>query len=282
MAGVPSGERKTMELGLRGKVVLITGATANIGRAIALDMATEGARLFLTGRDIEAGARVVRDALARGATDVRFEPADLMEPASATRLVQGATDAFGHIDVLVNNVGGNFTIGHFVESDPAIWQKDVDITLGTVLRMTHAVLPGMIARRSGRIVNIGSTAGTVGDYMLAVYSAAKGAVHSFTRILAKEIGPHGLTVNCVAPYGTATDDPDAFSTGSRMHPEHGFFAREFRKLDPADVAKMPRTGPLERKFVKPEEVAAAVLWLASDRAEFMTGQIVHIDGGTLL
>ena len=101
--------------------------------------------------------------------------------------------------------------GFFADSDPASWAGDIDLNLGTVLRMTHAVLPGMIARKAGAIVNIGSTAGIVGDYMLPVYSAAKAAVHGFTKVLAKEVGQHGIRVNCVAPYGTVSSDPAAFS-----------------------------------------------------------------------
>src|SRR6202034_1487043 len=112
-----------------------------------------------------------------------------------------------------------------------------DITLMTLLRMTRAALPQMIARKAGRIVNIGSTAGTVGDYMLAVYSAAKGAVHAFTRVLAKEVGQYGITVNCIAPYATLPDDPAVFSSGSRFHPEHGFFTRAFANVAPGELAK---------------------------------------------
>jgi 2-hydroxycyclohexanecarboxyl-CoA dehydrogenase len=270
-----------MDLGVSDKVVIVTGATANIGRAIALDFAVEGAKVVIVGRDAEAGARVVAQARERGAPAAVFVQADLLDPASAVRIRHSA-EQLGPIAILVNNVGGNVGAGFFVDSDPASWQGDIEITFMTTLRMTHAVLPGMIARGGGRIINIGSTAGLVGDYMLPVYSAAKSAVHGFTRVLAKEVGQHGITVNCVAPYGTVSDEKEAFSRGSRFHPQNGFFRKAFSKTLPADLAKRRRTGPLTRDIAKPEEVAAAVLYLASSRADFITGQVLQVDGGTLL
>jgi 2-hydroxycyclohexanecarboxyl-CoA dehydrogenase len=271
-----------MDLGLNGKVAIVTGATANIGRAIALELAREGATVIAVGRDTEAGARVVGEAQMLGAANTVFLAADLLEPNAAGRIAQLAQDRFGGVDVLVNNVGGNEAFGLFAESDPDSWRKDIDITLGTVLSVTRAVLPLMIGRGSGRIVNMGSTAGIVGDYMLPVYSAAKGAVHAFTRVLAKEVGRHSITVNSVAPYGTLSDDPAAFSRGSRFHPEGGFFTRMLSEVDPSETDKMRRNGPLGRTTAKPEEVAAAVLYLASRQAAFVTGQMLRVDGGVLL
>lgn len=271
-----------MDLALAGKVVVVTGATANIGRAIALDMACEGVKLLAVGRDREAGARVVAEALARGAQGAHLHAVDLLDPASGEEINQVANTVFGPVDVLVNNVGGNSAAGLFVDSDPESWIRDIDITFLTMLRVTRAILPSMVARNCGSIINIGSTAGTVGDYMLSIYSAAKGAVHTFTKILSREVGPHGIRVNCVAPYATLPDDPAAFSQGSRFHPETGFFTHAFANVAPSEMAKLQRTGPLDRTIAKPEEVAAMVLYLASDRAGFTTGQIMHIDGGTLL
>ena len=270
-----------MDLGVADRVVIVTGATANIGRAIALDFAVEGAKVVAVGRDADAGERVITQALGRGAHAAIFVQAELLDPLSPAR-IRDAAEQLGPIVILVNNVGGNVGAGFFVDSDPATWQADIDLTLMTTLRMTHAVLPGMIARGAGRIINIGSTAGLVGDYMLPVYSAAKSAIHGFTRVLAKEVGQHGVTVNCVAPYGTVSDDPEAFSRGNRFHPENGFFRKAFINTNPSDLAKRRRTGPLARQLAKPEEVSAAVLYLASSRADFITGQVLQVDGGTLL
>jgi len=270
-----------MNLNLAGKVVVVTGATANIGRAIALDFAGEGVKLVAVGRDEAAGARLIAEALLRGAQAAVFVRADLLDSESPARVLSAARK-LGPIAVLVNNVGGNVGAGFFVDSDPDSWQRDLDITLMTTLRMTHAALPGMVAQHAGRIINIGSTAGLVGDYMLPVYSAAKGAVHAFTRVLAKEVGQHGITVNCVAPYGTVSEDPAAFSSGSRFHPDNPFFKNAFAGTAAADMAKRQRSGVLERSIARPEEISAAVLYLASERAGFVTGQVMQVDGGTLL
>ncbi|MET0364026.1 MAG: SDR family NAD(P)-dependent oxidoreductase [Sphingobium sp.] len=270
-----------MDTGLAGKTVIITGATANIGRAIALDFAAEGARLLLVGRDAEAGARVVALASERGAQAAEFVAADMTDRTAPARILSAA-EALGPVDVLVNNVGGNVGMGVFAESDPDSWDGDIDINLGTVLRMTHAVLPGMIERRSGAIVNMGSTAGIVGDYMLPVYSAAKAAVHGFTVILAKELGQHGIRVNCVAPYGTMSADPDAYSKGSRFNRETGFMMTAFADVPADEKAKRARKPVLGRQVAMAEEVSSAVLYLASARASYMTGQIVQVDGGSLL
>ena len=270
-----------MQTGLTDRVAIVTGATANIGRAIALGLAAEGARVVAVGRDEEAGARLAALCRERGAAEARFVAADLTDPASPARILEAAS-ALGPVAVLVNNVGGNVGAGFFAESDPTTWAGDLDLNLGTVLRMTHAVLPGMIAAKAGAIVNIGSTAGLVGDYMLPVYSAAKAAVHGFTKVLAKEVGQHSVRVNCVAPYGTVSRDPEAFSSGSRFNRDNGFFAKAFAGTSPEDAAKRARQTVVGRPVATPEEVASLAVYLASDLAGFITGQVYPVDGGSLL
>ena len=270
-----------MDLGLQGKVAIVTAATANIGRGIALELAAEGMKLLVTGRDPEAGARVVDLAKQRGAADAVFIAADMLDHASPARILAEA-EKLGPVDLLVNNLGGNVDQGFFVDSDPNKWAQDMDLNFGTVLRMTQPVLKGMIARKRGAIVNVGSTAGLVGDYMLPVYSAMKGAVHSFTVVLAKEVGQHGVRVNAIAPYATFATTPDAFSKGSRFHPESGIFASQGDSINEEDRAIRQRRTFVGRPFATPEELAAVVALLASDRASFVTGQVWPVDGGSLM
>jgi len=280
-----------MDTGLKGKTVIVTGGNNNIGRGISLSFAREGARVVAAARDEEAGARTVTAALEAGADEAVFEPVDLLDPRSAEALVERVLGRFGTVDVLVNNVGGNVAMDPFWEMEPETWQAELDLNLTTMFTVTKAALRPMIEQRAGRIVNIGSTAGITGDLWLAVYSATKGGMHAFTRVLAKEVGPYGITVNAVAPRGTRADDlAEETSAGSRWNPDDGITALMQRRAEEAEesLGREPRRDKTVlgsargRQFLRLHEVADAAVFLASDSSAFTTGSILVVDGGLTL
>jgi 2-hydroxycyclohexanecarboxyl-CoA dehydrogenase len=270
-----------MDTGLAGRTVIVTGGNANIGRGIALAFAAEGSRVVIVGRDGVQGKHVCDEMTARGAQEVLWHAADVTDRSQVDEVVTTVIDRFGSIDVLVNNVGGNVDIDAFVDSDPKTWEQDINLNVMSTLHCTHAVLPGMIARSDGCIINVGSTAGLVGDAMLAVYSASKGAIHAFTRVLAKEVGPHGVRVNAIAPYGTVPEDPaNDLSAGSRFA-ANGVFSR-VGAARPEVFQSMGRRTVLDRQTAIPSEIGAAAVYLASAGAAFVTAQVLIVDGGTLV
>jgi 2-hydroxycyclohexanecarboxyl-CoA dehydrogenase len=275
-----------METQLAGKSVIVTGGNANIGRGIVLAFAAEGARVVIAARDENAGRSVEEAARTAGAQDVLWVETDVLDRAQIDRLVERTTEAFGGVDVLVNNVGGHVDVKPFWETTPEQVTQEVDLTLRTTLDCTRAVLPGMIERRSGRIVNIGSTSGIVGDPYMAAYSAAKGAVHAFTKVLAKEVGRHGITVNAVAPFATRPENPaEELSAGSRWKPSTGLDEKRIAVWGEAGLSARDKTVVgvhLGRWYLHPAEVGAAAVFLAADSSRFITGQVLVLDGGMTL
>lgn len=270
-----------METGLAGRTVVVTGGNANIGRGVSLAFAAEGVNLVVVARDEAQGRRVLQQAAERGAKDTLWYRADVTDRDQVVEMVAAVRQRFPAIDVLVNNVGGNVDMDRFADSDPATWDRDIALNIVSTLNCTHAVLPDMIGRGAGRIINIGSTAGLIGDPLLAVYSAMKGAVHAFTRVLAKEVGKQGITVNAIAPYGTMPDDFEHdVSTGSRFHRDGVITRMAATRRD--EMAIMGRTSALERQTAYPSEIGAAAVYLASEGAAFVTGQVLIVDGGVLL
>jgi 2-hydroxycyclohexanecarboxyl-CoA dehydrogenase len=242
-------------------VALVTGAGRGIGRAIALRLGRDRLAvgiLDLDGAAAEAVAAEVRTAGGRASGAA----ADVADREAVARAVAALEGALGPIDVLVNNAGWE-QLHFFVDSDPALWDRLIAVNLKGVLNTTHTVLQGMAARGSGRIVSIASDAGRVGSSGESVYSACKAGVIGFSKALAREVARHAITVNVVCPGPTETQ-----LLTDVMRGEGG-----------AKILEGMRRGIPLRRLGRPEDVAGAVAYLASDEAAYVTGQVLSVSGG---
>ncbi len=243
------------------RVAVVTGGGRGIGRAIALRLARDG---FAVGiLDVDAGnATTVAGEIGAGGGRASGQPADITQPESVRAAMAGIEQALGPVHALVNNAGWD-RLARFVDSDAALWDRVIDVNLKGMLHVTHAVLPGMIARGGGRIVSIASDAGRVGSSGEAVYSGCKAGIIGFSKALAREVARHAITVNCVCPGPTDTAmlaDVMAGERGAKV------------------LAGMTRAVPLGR-LGRPEDIAPAVAYLVSDDAAYVTGQVLSVSGG---
>jgi 2-hydroxycyclohexanecarboxyl-CoA dehydrogenase len=239
---------------LEGKTALVTGGASGIGAATARRLAAEGASVVVADLDLE-GAQAVASEIDGQAVKV-----DVTQP----RAVQDAVEATGPYEIVVNNAG-NDRFAFFVNSDEPLWDFVVDVNLKGVFAVTHAVLPAMHDRGGGCIVNVASEAGRVGSQGSAVYSAAKAGVIGFTKAIARESARYGVRCNAVAPGPIET--PLLNSAPAQLG-ELG----DRLKQGMIDATAMRRIG-------EPEEVAAAIAFLASDDASYVTGQTLNVSGG---
>jgi 2-hydroxycyclohexanecarboxyl-CoA dehydrogenase len=246
-----------MDLGLRDKVAVVTGAGSGIGQAIALSLASEGACVVAADVHGDTAAATATAVQSRGGTALGL-PLDVTNYAQVQAMVQQVVQQRGHIDVLVNCAGA-WRVNLFVDSQPADWAFEVNVCFMGVVHCTRAVLDPMIAQQRGKIVNIASDAGRVGEVRQAVYSGAKAAVIGFSKAVAKEVGRYNIHVNCVCPGFTKTP-----ATSDRLTPE----------LE----ERIVRLYPL-RKLGVPEDVAKVATFLASDGASHVTGQTISVSGG---
>ncbi len=238
---------------LDGKVALVTGASGGLGAAIARTLLAQGARVALSGTRQDALDTLAAE-LGEGAHAC---PADLRDPAAADALLTAAEAACGPVDILVNNAGLTRDMLALRMKD-ADWQTVLDVDLSAPFRLARAALRGMVRRRSGRIIGISSIVGHTGNPGQANYAAAKAGLAGMTKALAQEVGSRGITVNLVAPGFIETLMTDALSAEQR--------------------AKLTGAIPLGR-MGRPADVAAAVLYLASDEAAWVTGATLHVNGG---
>jgi 2-hydroxycyclohexanecarboxyl-CoA dehydrogenase len=249
-------------LKLSGRTALVTGAGRGIGRAIALALAREGCQVGVA--DILPGSAeaTAAEVEALGVKGLAL-PVDLTSRAEVERMVAQALAQFGQIDVLVNNAGWD-RMGLFLDTDEDTWDRIIAVNLKAMLYVCKAVLPQMVARGGGKVVNVASDAGRVGSSGEAVYSATKGAVIAFSKALAREMARHRISVNVVCPGLTETPLLQSLRDQSP----------KMEKILEAVTCATPLG-----RVATPEEIAEAVAFLASPAADFITGQTLSVSGG---
>ena len=242
------------------RTALVTGGSRGIGRAICLELAKAGCNVAVNYAGSAAAAEeTAAQCRALGVRAQVFQ-ADVSSAAACAALVEQVLAAFGRIDVLVNNAGVA-VYGLLTDLDPAVWQRLLDVNVTGMYNCCRCAIPPMVHEKAGHIINLASILGTNGASCEVAYSATKGAVVAFTKALAKELGPSGIRVNCVAPGCIDTD--------------------MIANLSPEDKAELAESTSLGRMGTA-EEVGDAIALLASERARFVTGQVFGVDGGLLI
>ena len=243
----------------KDKVAIITGGAQGIGEAIVRKLASGGAAIAILDIQHEK-ARLVADDIKSEGGSATAVGMDITDSQNVRHAVEEVERRFGKVDILVNNVGWD-KAAPFIELTEEMWDRVIAINLRGPITVTRAVLDGMISRNYGKIVNIASDAGRVGSSGESVYSACKGGIIAFTKTLARELVRYNILVNCVCP--GPTDTP---------------FIDGMREENPKLVEALQRAIPM-RRLGNPEEVAAAVAFLASDEANYITGQTLSVSGG---
>ena len=260
-----------MELGLKGKNVLITGGGSNIGRAIVHAFATEGSNITIAELAPEQGEKVAAEVVAMNTgSRVKVLPADVANHEQVDAMVAQSIEEFGSIDVLVNNVG--WTVDRlFLDKPREEYEKEVQVNLWGAINCIHAVLPHMIERQSGAVVSISSDAGRMGEYREAVYSACKARVIALSKAIARETGRYGLRFNIVCPGLIVPPLDEAISSESMWN--------QMRDIFTDDVLERVERNYILRRMGTAAEIANAVVFLASDAASYITGQTLSVSGG---
>ncbi len=263
-----------MDLGLTGRTAIVTGGASTIGKAITEGLVAEGANVVIADVDENQALRVVEQLQTSSEGRLMFLKTDVGNRSQVRQMADQTLEAFGQIDILINNAGWTNN-ALFVNKSYEDFEKEVDINLWGPIHCIRAVAPSMIERCYGKIVTIGSDAGRVGEYNEAVYGACKGGVITLSKALAREFGKYQLNVNVVCPGLTLPEDPDDAGENSLWHAD-SHQSRIFR--DPETMKKVVRRYPLRRAAV-PGDIVPIVLLLASDQTSYITGQTISVSGG---
>jgi 3-oxoacyl-[acyl-carrier protein] reductase len=257
-----------MDLGLTNKVALVAAASKGLGRAIAEELAAEGATVGMCARGETALLAARDEIVARTGADVHAFVADVSQREGIQRATSSVLERYGRIDILVTNAGGP-PAGPFESHDWDAWQRAVDLTLRSAVELTRAVLPGMRERRWGRILNVTSIAVKQPVDGLMLSNAIRAAVTGFARTLANELATHGITVNNLLPGYTRTERVETLNAANAK--------REGVSVE-AVASRIEAQIPM-RRLGEPREFAALAAFLASERASYITGQSIAVDGG---
>lgn len=264
-----------MDLELRGKRAFVSGASSGIGKAIALELASEGCDVMVHGRDAKRTEETARQVAAKGVrTKATF--GELSETKEADRVAAETLAEFGTIDICVNNVGAVLQMHNpdWLEIEPEEWVRSYRVNFMSTLRMSQHFVPGMKAQKWGRIINISSSSGTAIVGVLHDYAAPKAGINNFTANLSKTLGPYGITVNAVTPGTILTAAVDRWLAELKEQFGWGDDFAENERIYTQEL--MPQSVP---RLGRPEEIAAAVALVASPRLGYMNGASIRIDGG---
>ena len=260
-----------MDLELKGKSVIITGGASNIGRAITLGFALEGANITIAELDVAVGERVAALARQKGASHAQVIKTDVTDLNQVKAMMESVKNNYHGIDVLVNNVGWD-KLMYFSQTTPDFWEKIIQINYIGVLNCTHTVLKEMVAQGGGSIVSISSDASRQGEPREAVYGGIKAAINSFMKTVAKENGRFGVRCNVVCPGVVMPDEDEEVSLNSMWAIKGAMFSDE-------QIPKIAASLPLKR-IGHPNDIAKAVLFMASNAtAGYVTGQVLSVSGG---
>jgi 3-oxoacyl-[acyl-carrier protein] reductase len=265
-----------MDLNLNNKIALVTGGSRGIGGAIAHALAREGADIAVCARDPKALDEAART-LAELGRHVVTVPADLSTAAGVQAVVDTTLARFGRVDILVNNVGGAGGPGGFMNLRDEHWQMAWDLNVMAAVRFARALIPGMVERRWGRIINIASTSAREPDTVVVHYNCAKAGLLALSKTLANAYAKDGVLVNCVLPGLTRT--PAVESSAAKRLKEQGIDVGGMTPDDLVNRYYIPRRPLPVGRIGQPEDLAAIVAFLASDRAGFITGTAINVDGG---